>query len=176
MLFCFLYCDRAIFPSPQPGPVSAVGLAHTPAAPRQRVARVSDKTASLLIIGLSFARAPPDQQELPRRDQRLVASLARTGWWVIASCSASTIAAGEPSPAWINARYRSCVMAKNSAWCSAGTPISVASRSEERRVGKESRCGRLSKLIRENTFGFSSAKNFLSLVQAEVQKEIARDR
>src|SRR5438034_9280786 len=115
MLFCFLYCDHAIFPSPHPGPVSAVGLADTPAPPRQTVARASDKTASLLIIGLSFARAPPDQQEPPRRDQRLVASLARTGWWVIASCGASTIAAADPSPVWVSARYRSWVMAKTSA-------------------------------------------------------------
>src|SRR5437867_1997987 len=174
MFFCFLYCDHAIFPNPQPGPVSAVGLADTPAAPRQTVARASDKTASLLIIGLSFARAPPDQQEPPRRDQRLVASLARTGWWVIASCSASTIAAGEPSPAWINARYRSFVMAKNSAWCSAGTPISVASDARCSPCPCAISCDRLSKLIWANTFAFSSAQNFLSLVQPEVPKEMAK--
>src|SRR5205809_3272131 len=174
MLFCFLSCDHATFPNPQPGPVSAVGLADTPAAPRQTVARASDKTVSLLIIGLSFARAPPDQQELPRRDQRLVASLARTGWWMIASCSASTIAAGEPSPAWINARYRSCVMAKNSAWCSAGTPISVASDARCSPCPWAISCDRLSKLIWANTFAFSSAQNFLSLVQPEVPKEMAK--
>src|SRR2546429_9196587 len=99
MFFCFLYCDHAIFPNPQPGPVSAVGLADTPAAPRQTVARASDKTVSLLIIGLSFARAPPDQQEPPRRDQRLWASLARTGGGRIASCMHHTIVGGAHSPA-----------------------------------------------------------------------------